>query len=109
VNPDELTADSPSDRVRALLAFEASRAYSYYDRAVGLVPLVDAVGRPVLRTIVGIYRSLLDEIVRRDYNVLKERVSISGWKKSAIAVRALSGRLVGEPRTGARGSREAGA
>jgi phytoene synthase len=109
VSPDELTADAPSNRVRALLAFEAARAYSYYDRALGLVPLVDRVGRPVLRTIMGIYRSLLDEIVRRDYNVLKERVSISGWKKSAIAVRALSGRLGGEPRTSIRGARETGA
>ena len=33
-------------------------------------PLVDPVGRPVLLTIVGIYRALLDEIVRRDYDVL---------------------------------------
>ncbi len=93
VTPEELSADRPSDRVRALLAFQGERAYSYYEQANGLIPLVDAVGRPVLRTIVGIYRSLLDEIVRRDYNVLGERVSIPGWKKSAIALRSLSGGL----------------
>jgi phytoene synthase len=113
VATDELSATSPSDRVRALLAFEAGRAYSYYDQANGLIPLVDAVGRPVLKTIIGIYRGLLDEIARRDYDVLGERVSISGWRKSAIAVRSLSGRLsrrsAGAAAIGAADRREAGA
>lgn len=113
VSADELTAARPSDRVRALLAFEAERAYSYYDQADGLIPLVDAVGRPVLKTIIGIYRGLLDEIARRDYDVMRERVSISGWRKSAIAVRSLSGRWSrrspGSAVMGAAKSREAGA
>lgn len=87
--PEELIVDQPSRRVRELFAFEAERAYSYYDQAQGLIPLVDPVGRPVLKTIMRIYRSLLDEIVRREYDVLGGRVSISGWKKGAIALRAL--------------------
>ena len=55
----------PSDRVRALLTFEGNRAYEYYAQANPLTPLVDRVGRPVLQTIVGIYRALLDEIARQ--------------------------------------------
>ncbi|MGO9600906.1 MAG: phytoene/squalene synthase family protein [Isosphaeraceae bacterium] len=89
VGPDELDADRPSRPLRDLLAFEAQRAYEYYDVARELVPLVDPVGRPVLMTIMGIYRALLDEIVRRDYNVLTARVTIPAWKKAAIAVKAL--------------------
>ena len=43
----------PSEQVRALLAFEAERAYGYYAQADLLAPLVHPVGRPVLQTIVG--------------------------------------------------------
>lgn len=91
VDPAEFTDDRPSDRLRALLAFEAERAYTYYARAAPLVGLVEPVGRPVLRTIVGIYRRLLDEIVGRDYDVLSARVAVPPWRKAAIAARALAG------------------
>ena len=93
VGPHELDAERPSRRLRDLLAFEAARAYEYYDTARDLVPLVDPVGRPVLMTIMGTYRALLDEIARRDYNVLTARVSIPAWKKAAIAVKALPHRF----------------
>jgi phytoene synthase len=55
--------------------------------------LVAPVGRPVLRAIVGIYRALLDEIVRRDYDVLAGRVTLPAWRKTAITLRALTGAL----------------
>lgn len=90
---EDLTADRPSDRLRALLAFEADRAGRFYDRAEPLVGLVEPVGRPVLRTIVGIYRGLLEEIVRRNYDVLSGRVALSPWRKAAIAVRSLASRF----------------
>jgi phytoene synthase len=94
VEPGELAvAGPPGDRVRELLAFEARRAYEFYEDARRLIPLVDPVGRPVLRTIVGIYRALLDEIVRRDYRVLDGRISLSPWRKIAIALGAIAGRM----------------
>jgi phytoene synthase len=94
VEPAELAvAGRPGDRVRELLAFEARRAYTFYEDARRLVPLVDPVGRPVLRTIVGIYRALLDEIARRDYRVLDGRISLSPWRKVAIALGAIAGRM----------------
>jgi phytoene synthase len=89
VDPRDLDADRPSERLRDLLALQARRAYGYYDQACELVPLVDPPGRPVLITIVGIYRALLDEITRHDYNVLSVRVAVPAWRKAAIALRAL--------------------
>ena len=78
VDPGELSREGiPSDALRGMLAFEAERAYAYYAQANALAPLVSRVGRPVLQTIVGIYRSLLDEIVRRDYHVFDGRISDS--------------------------------
>jgi phytoene synthase len=94
VAPEDLAAlGRPGDRVRELLAFEARRAYEYYEAARPLARLVDPVGRPVLRTIVGIYRALLDEIARRDYHVLDGRISVPPWRKIAIALRAVAGRM----------------
>jgi phytoene synthase len=90
VDVEDLTARRASDRVRALLAFQARRAYAYYDQARPLATLVAPVGRPVLATIVGIYRTLLDEIVRRDYDVLTARVSVPAWRKVSIGLRALA-------------------
>ena len=85
----DLSADLPTPALRELLAFEGRRAAEYYEQAKPLVGLVAAPGRPVLRAIVGIYRALLDEIERRDYNVLSRRVTLPPWKKAAITVRSL--------------------
>jgi phytoene synthase len=95
VTPEELTARRPNDRVRSLLAYQGQRAYAYYEKAQPLAELVAPVGRPVLGTIVGIYRTLLDEIARRDYDVLAERVALPPWRKVAIMLRSLSSRFVG--------------
>ena len=99
VNPEELSeGGKPSDRVRELLVFQANRAYEYYEESRQLVPLVDPVGRPVLRAIVGIYRALLDEIVRQNYNVFDGRISIPTWRKLAIATKSMIGNMGGDPR-----------
>ncbi|MDB5350483.1 MAG: phytoene/squalene synthetase [Planctomycetota bacterium] len=91
VSPADLEADTPSLAVRALFEFEGRRAYDFYAQAAPLIRLVAPVGRPVLRAIVGIYRALLDEIARRDYDVLACRVSLSSWRKAAITIRSLAG------------------
>jgi phytoene synthase len=93
VTDDELRSRTPSSRARELFEFEARRAYAFYEKAAPLDDLVEPAGRPVLRTIVGIYRALLDEIVRRDYDVLSCRVAIPRWRKAAIAARSLTGRF----------------
>ncbi len=92
VDPAELAGHgTPSDRLRSLFEFQAARARGFYEAGKPLEDLVDRVGRPVLRAIVGIYRALLDEITRRDYRVLDRRVAIPPTRKLAIAVRSLCG------------------
>jgi 15-cis-phytoene synthase len=88
-----MAAGPPSEQLRSLLAFQAQRAFGYYEEVRHLVPLVASVGRPVLLTIIGTYRGLLDEIVTRNYNVLDGRISVPQWRKAAILVRALASRL----------------
>jgi phytoene synthase len=93
VSRDDLAAAHPCDRLRRLLEFEGRRAYDYYAQASPLSRLVAPVGRPVLGAIVGIYRALLDEIARRNYDVLDGRVALPAWRKTAITLRALVGGL----------------
>ena len=98
VAPGDLTANGPpSEGLRALLAFEAERAFGYYEAGRELVPLISTVGRPVLLAIVGTYRGLLDEIVSRNYNVMDGRISVSHWRKATVVLRALAAGL-GSPR-----------
>jgi phytoene synthase len=95
VSSDELAATRiADDRVRDLLAFQARRAYLFYDEAAALLPLVSPVGRPVLATITGIYRALLDEIVARDYNVFAARAKIPARRKVGIMIKSLCGRFI---------------
>jgi phytoene synthase len=95
VDPTDLDRDRPDERLRDLLAYEARRAYDLYDQSRELVAMVEPAGRPVLLTITGVYRALLDEIVRRDYNVLAARVRVPAWRKAAIALRSLPRRFLG--------------
>ncbi len=104
----DLDADHAGPALRRLLEDYAGRAYGCYDEADALAPLVAPVGRPVLLTIKGVYRALLDEIARRDYDVLAGRATVPGWRKAAVVLRSLPSRWLG-PRldpaaTGARGS-----
>jgi phytoene synthase len=82
-----------SPKIRELLAFEGQRAYDHYQHAKRLVPLVDPVGRPVLKTIVGIYWALLDQIARREYDVLGRRIAVPAWRKFAIALLAMASKM----------------
>ncbi|GIW87377.1 MAG: phytoene synthase [Isosphaeraceae bacterium] len=91
VAPEELGSGRLDDRLRALLEHQAERAREFYRQGLPLAKLVAPVGRPVFRTIVGIYRSLLDEIERRGYDVWTGRVSLPSWKKAAIMLGSLIG------------------
>lgn len=90
VVPEDLVGGHTSDPLRQLLKFEGRRAYEDYERSQSLIALVAPAGQPMLRAITGIYRRLLDEIDRRDYDVLSRRVSVPAWRKAAITVRAFA-------------------
>lgn len=89
VTAEELASGIPNPRIRQLLEYQGSRAYDYFSRAQPLVHLIAPVGRPVLGAMVGIYKALLDEIDRREYDVLGGRISLPAWKKSMITLEAM--------------------
>jgi phytoene synthase len=74
---------------RRMLRYEADRARQYYRSAERLTPLLNRSGRAVFQVMLRTYRGLLEEIERRDYDVFSERVSLSGWRKAGLVLRAM--------------------
>ena len=55
----------------------------------GVPKMLPPTGRAVFQMILRTYRALLDEIVRRRYDVFSSRVRLSGWRKLMLAAQAL--------------------
>ncbi len=91
VDRRELHAGQPSEALRRLLQFEASRARAYYDESEPLVNMIHKRSRPALRALIGIYSRLLTRIEERSFDVLSERVSLSAAEKCWIVLRSWMG------------------
>jgi phytoene synthase len=86
---DALRRGVRDDPFRALMRFEVDRAAAYYREAEPLAALLRPPGRAVFLTMLRTYRGLLEEIVRRDYDVFSSRVRLSRAHKLWLAARAL--------------------
>ncbi|HET9691765.1 MAG TPA: squalene/phytoene synthase family protein [Acidimicrobiales bacterium] len=87
VSPDVRGSD---DDLAALVSWSALRAAAWYDRGLGLLPMLDRRPRACTAAMAGIYRRLLDRIVADPLAVTRGRVSLPTVGKVAVAVRALS-------------------
>ena len=83
-------AGPPDRRVAELIRFEARRAEGWFERGLGLLPMLDRRSAACAGAMAGIYRRLLRRIARHPESVLHERVSLPGWQKAAVAARALA-------------------
>jgi phytoene synthase len=86
---DELRRGLRDGRFAELMRFEVARASSYYDAALPLADILPPAGRAVFLVMLRTYRGLLDEIVRRDYDVFSTRVRLSRLHKLWLAARVL--------------------
>ena len=85
VSPEELTAAAPDlARMRPLMEMQAQRAFEDYRAGEQLLPLVSEDSQPALWVLMTIYRSLLEKIVRLNYDVFSRRVSLTTREKLAI-------------------------
>jgi phytoene synthase len=87
--PEALRRGERSEAFRALMRFEAERAYAYYHAAGPLAELLPPPGRAVFLVMLRTYRGLLDEIVHRDYDVYAGRVRLGTWHKLWLVAQAL--------------------
>ena len=76
-----------SDNFRALMAFQAERAERYYAQAFAQLPAVDRRNQRPGLIMAAIYRTLLDEIRRDDFQVLHQRISLPPLRKLWLAAK----------------------
>ena len=76
-----------SDRFLALMRFQAERAHATYDEALALLPEADRQQQKPGLMMANIYRTLLREIERQEFQVLHQRTSLTPLRKLWIAAR----------------------
>lgn len=72
---------------RALMEMEVKRARQYYAAADGLLPLISPDSRAALWVLVTIYRRLLENIERAQYDVFSARIKVGTIEKIVILQR----------------------
>ena len=89
VGEELLRAGAETEEFRALMEFEARRAWAYYDESKPLVEMVQRPCRKSLAALIEIYSKLLRRIEESRFRVLSGRVRLSGAEKSWILLRHL--------------------
>ena len=87
VKAHEVLKRSYSDRFTALMKFQAARAHNLYDQAFALLPVADRRAQKPGLMMASIYRTLLREIERDNFQVLHQRVSLTPLRKFWLAWR----------------------
>ncbi|HEX3706091.1 MAG TPA: phytoene/squalene synthase family protein [Mycobacteriales bacterium] len=88
VTSDDLYAGKVNANIKALLAFEISRAHELYRSAEPGIDLLDPASRDCVRTAFRLYRGILDAVERSGYRVLDRRASVSMPRRLAVALPA---------------------
>ncbi len=70
-----------TERLQALLEFEADRAWRFYEEGVALIGQIDADSRATLWALVRTYSTLLARMEERNFDVFTSRVSLSSAEK----------------------------
>ena len=74
-----------SDNFTRLMAFQAERAQAHYERAFAALPAADRKAQRPGLIMAAIYRALLDEITRDNFQVLHQRTSLTPIRKLWLA------------------------
>jgi len=88
---DVLSPDAA--RLRPLLALEADRAREFYTSGEELIPYISEDSQPALWVLVTIYRSLLEKIAEKQFDVFTARVALSTWEKLRILAKGFIKRI----------------
>jgi len=87
VKAHEILGRVHSERFVALMRFQAERAHACYDEALALLPASERRAQKPGLMMASIYRTLLREIERDDFQVLNQRVSLTPLRKLWLAWR----------------------
>ncbi len=87
VKAHELLKRQHSERFVALMKFQTERAHKLYDEALALLPEADRRTQKPGLMMASIYRTLLREIERDNFQVLHQRISLTPLRKLWLAWR----------------------
>jgi 15-cis-phytoene synthase len=82
--------EAGEEQVAELIRYEAGRAADWFDRGLRLTHSLDPRSASCVLAMTGIYRSILDRIVREPSQVLRGRISLPAWEKAWVAARSLA-------------------
>ena len=82
-----------ASRLRSVLALEAERAREFYVSGDELIAYIAEDSQPALWVLVNIYRSLLEKIAVKQYDVFTAKVALSTWEKLRILGKGFLKRL----------------
>jgi len=85
VKAHEILKRTYSDRFTALMRFQAERAHRLYDEALALLPDADRRAQKPGLMMASIYRTLLREIERDNFQVLHQRIKLTPLRKFWLA------------------------
>ena len=85
VSAADLLQRRDSEAFVALMRFQAARARDFYARAMAALPAVDRRAQRPGLIMAAIYRTLLDEIERDGFQVLRQRTSLTPLRKLWVA------------------------
>ena len=85
VKAHEILSRNYSERFTALMRFQAQRAHALYDQALALLPAEDRRAQKPGLMMASIYRALLTEIERDNFQVLHQRISLTPLRKFWLA------------------------
>jgi phytoene synthase len=89
----DLLSNPDTTRFRPLLTLEADRAREFYQAGDRLISYISEDSQPALWVLVNIYRSLLEKIAERQYDVFSGKVSLTVSEKLRILGKGFLQRL----------------
>jgi 15-cis-phytoene synthase len=93
LSASELLATPDPTRFRPLLALEADRAREFYASGEELIPYISEDSQPALWVLVTIYRSLLEKIAEKQYDVFTAKVSLTRSEKIRVLIKGFLKRV----------------
>ena len=81
LNDADILACRYDARFAAMMRQQGERAHAYFRSGRRLLPLLDLRSRMCVNVLQGVYSEILARIEARDYDVLNERVGLSGKEK----------------------------
>lgn len=84
LSEDDIEAGKVDGRWREFMRFQVARNRALYDEAMPGLAYLNRDGRFAIAAAAELYRAILREIERRDYNVFAGRTSVSLWGKLAL-------------------------